>query len=520
MAAHATGADGASVAPARFGPVTTRLLVVGLDAVEAPLLERLCDAGRLPTLAALRRSAVTARLRPACMDLLPGAIWQDLGTGVSVGRHGDYYPQRIHTGEAVPRSIDAHQHADRYWWGRAGRAGARVAVVDQPLVPAIRSLPVTLVSEWHVHDQLWGRGSHPAELLADLEARHGRRPLDRCDTAHDRTPAGYERWLDHLLRELRVKADMALDLLERDTWDVFDIAFSDGHCAGHQLWDPPAGHPRLEGAVDEVCAALDAAVGRLMEASGDAVTVLFTSHGMGPYIGGPQLLPVVLARMGMGDPRRLPPWIRPLLPVGAYQRLAARFPRAGRSLGARLGQRGFHRPGTIAMEVANNRVGAIRLNVVGREPTGAVAPSDVGTVLAAIEAELLALRHPDLGEPIVASVVRPAEAYGPDHHPDLPDLLVVFRRDLGPLVGCVGPRSGRVEAGFRRADYPRTGDHTDASRLWVTAPGVPPRDLGEADALDLAPTLLALLGLPPGPEMEGRPMEGVLAAVSAWDRGR
>lgn len=497
--------------------MTARLLVVGLDAVEAPRLEQVCDEGRLPALAELRGRAVSATLVPDCMDRLPGAIWQDLGTGISAGRHGDFYPTRLHTGEARLREIDSHQHAERYWWAQAARAGRMVAAVDQPLVPAIPSLPATLVAEWHVHDQLWGRGSCPPELLAELEAAHGRRPLDRCDTAHDRTASGYEAWLGHLLAELRVKGDMALDLLDREAWDVFTIGFSDGHCVGHQLWDPPFDTARLRGAVDEVYEALDGELGRVVAAQGKGVTVVFTSHGMGPYIGGPQLLPPVLARLGLGDPRRLPRWVRPFVPVRAFQRLAARFPAAGRAVVDRVGVRGFHRPGTVAMEVPNNRVGAIRLNVVGREPGGVVRPDDVGPVLDDLSAELLALRQPGSGEAIVASLARPAELYGPDHHPDLPDLLVEFRRDLGPLVACVGPRVGAVEAGFRRPDYPRTGDHTAASRPWVATPGGTAQDVGERDALDLAPTLLALLDLPPGPAMEGEPIEAV---VAAWADGR
>src|SRR5262245_38631072 len=108
-------------------------------------------------------------MRLDCMDLLPGAIWQDLRTGRSAGAHGDWFPSRIHTGEAVVRPIDPTQHAQHYYWSAAARAGRRVAVVDQPLVPVIDSVDgATVIAEWHVHDQLWGRGSHPPELITEL----------------------------------------------------------------------------------------------------------------------------------------------------------------------------------------------------------------------------------------------------------------------------------------------------------------------------------------------------------------
>jgi predicted AlkP superfamily phosphohydrolase/phosphomutase len=457
------------------------------------------------------------------MDVLPGAVWQDLGTGRSVGTHGDFFPWRLHTGEAEVRAIDPTAHAEHYYWAHAAKAGRRVAVIDQPLVPALHTVPgVTLVAEWHVHDQLWGRGSHPPELIDDLEARHGRRPLDRCDTAHDAVRFGNGAWLDRQLDELRVKTDLALDLLARDEWDLFTIAFSDGHCVGHQLWhlhDPespwhePGAPARLRGSVEEVYVALDGAIGRLVDASDAATTVVFTSHGMGPYLAGPQLLGPVLQRLGYGDPRRIPPWLRRFVPVRLFQQLTRRRPSLAHRVMEVVGGGGFLRPATKAMAVPNNRVGAVRLNVMGREPAGVIDPADVDTELAAITEELLALRQPASGELIVERVDRPADVYGEGHHPDLPDLTVLFRRDLGVLVGCEGPRTGRIHADFRRPDYRRTGDHTDAARLWVCFDGgAAPEDLGEVDALDLAPTLLALLGVPRPSDIEGRVVDAIADA--------
>jgi predicted AlkP superfamily phosphohydrolase/phosphomutase len=161
-----------------------------------------------------------------------------------------------------------------------------------------------------------------------------------------------------------------------------------------------------------------------------------------------------------------------------------------------LQARGFLRPGVRAVAVPNNRVGAIRVRVAGREPDGGVRPEDLPGVLDDLTAELLALEQPGTGERIVARVVRTADAFGPERHPDLPDLLVVFRRDLGELVAAVGPRVGTVARGLQRPDLSRTGDHTDAAALWCAGPATGVIPAGEPSHLDLAPAILAMLEVP------------------------
>ena len=57
----------------------------------------------------------------------------------------------------------------------------------------------------------------------------------------------------------------------------------------------------------------------------------------------------------------------------------------------------FDSPRTRAAFVYNNRCGAIRLNLRGREPHGAVAQDDAPRVLAQLARELRALRDPASG---------------------------------------------------------------------------------------------------------------------------
>ena len=103
-----------------------------------------------------------------------------------------------------------------------------------------------------------------------------------------------------LKERVETKTRVALDFAARETWDLFLVSFSDAHDAGHICWhlhDP--NHPRHDAAlvaeigdpVKAIYMAIDTALGRLLEAMDETVTVLvFSGIGMGPNYSGNFLL--------------------------------------------------------------------------------------------------------------------------------------------------------------------------------------------------------------------------------------
>jgi predicted AlkP superfamily phosphohydrolase/phosphomutase len=501
--------------------VPARLLVVGLDAAEATLIERWTAEGDLPLFARLEREGAKATLGN-CLETIPGGVWNEIFTGRSIGRIGQFFqPRQLHTGEAVPRRIaESEVNPELYWWTTAAEAGLRVAAVDQPETVVRRGLPALLLHEWGVHSRNFGTMSEPPELLAEIRARHGDHPVADCDR-HDRTEESYRALNDRLVDGNRRKTELLLDLLAREEWDLFACTYGETHCAGHQFWhflDPtqpghdPDAPAELRDAIRTVYRQTAEGVEQLVEAAGPGATVLlFASHGIGPFIGGYQLLPDVLVRLGLGSgggatasvrtrlPRPVRAVVRRVVPGGARRRLQA----AAGSLPEPL-----ENPATKAIQVHNNRCGGIRLNLRGREPFGSVEPgAEADALVAELRRELLALEDPSTGEPIAVRVDTADELFGPDHHPDLPDVIVVFRTDLGPIEACRSERIGVVRRPAWNPRTPRSGDHTVESRLWAVGPGIEPGSRIEGgNVLDLAPTVLALLGVEAPADLDGRPL--------------
>lgn len=501
-----------------------RVIFIGLDAAEATLVERLAAEGRLPAFARLAAEGSGASLGNS-LESLPGAIWPELTMGRSGGKVGQFFhPRQLHTGETRLRQIEADEvDPASYYWSIASRHGRRVAVVDQPQAVLNPKLNGVQLLEWGLHDRNFEIQAHPPELLDELRARYGNHPVDSCDTIHGRTQAGYERLVDLLFEGVEKKEALLLDVLGRENWDLFVCALGETHCVGHQLWHyfeaAEAGDPsvpkKLAEAIPAVYERVDEAVGKLLDAAGENATALVVlSHGMGHYIGGYQLLPELLVRLGAGSGRGRLASMRSRLPTGLRATIRRFVPGRSRQ---RLQEVAGSLPwplessSTRAIAVPNNRVGAIRLNLRGREPLGCIEPgAEADSVLAELRSELQELEDPASGERIVDRVITAEEAFGADRHSDVPDLMVVFRTDLGTIESCRSKRVGILTQRLDSPNTPRTGDHTVESRLWAMGPDIPRGGQFPAGAnvLDIAPTVLGLLDVPVPDSLDGRQLLG------------
>ncbi len=521
--------------------MTARVLVVGLDACEVTLVERWAREGLLPHFAALQ-AASRAVVLDGPMRTLPGGIWPEIHTGMNSAASGHFYvPNRLRTGETRLRATRVDEvDAERYFWTQAARHGRRIAVIDPvQAVPAPRLNGVQLF-EWGLHDRCFGVQSDPPEFLQSLRLRHGDYPVTSCD-CHGETVAGYRKLRDDLLRGLAAKAEFAPELLAREAWDLFFCTISESHCAGHQFWhfiDPrhpwhdPAASADLREALLRVYQGIDAALGRLVAAAGKEAEILaLFSHGMDLYFDGPQLLPEILVRLGLASGgntvsgSRLREWKtrithlpRPIKKVIKRLARSAAGGHAAAAVGCLVDP--FASPQTRAGSVTNNRCGAIRLNLRGREPLGCVEPGDeADELLAHLARELRALVNPQNGKPIVADVFTARERFGAERHPDLPDLLCDFRTDVGMIEDCESPAVGRVHAPIYHPHSPRSGDHTANSRAWMTGPRIDARPVATGGRVtDIAATVLALLDVPLPAWIDGTPL--CIVTTATWDEDR
>jgi predicted AlkP superfamily phosphohydrolase/phosphomutase len=502
------------------------VLMLGLDAADATIIERLTQSGDLPNLQRLRADGLYGRLgSPA--GLYAGGVWPTFYTGRDVPGHGVYH-SKLWRAERMRVEVASDAWlAVRPFWELLPEGGPRVCIIDVPMVIGTpRAVHGVYLGGWGTHDVL-SRGSAPSALWQELERRYGA-PAMPPEHFGRQSERSLERLPDVLVKATQQLATIAVDLMQRESWDLTCVVFGAVHRAGHYLWDRSqierAGDPVADGALSpgllRVYQAVDAAVGELVAKVQDETLVLaFAVHGMGPNPGWSDLLPDILAQLDAhaagGVPRqgmlyrvkrRIPfHWARPFLtrvPASLQNQLVSLWSRNM-----------FDWPTTRYFPLPMDEAGYLRINLRGRERDGIVQPgAEYNALCDELAGLMLSLRDGASGLPIADRVVR-AYAEAPPDAPAgvlLPDLVIPF---TGPRATTTRSLVSTRRFGYQFAVPPtlpsgRSGNHTD--RAWFIARGAAMgsgRTAGTQHVIDLIPTALAHLGIAPTPGIEGSPID-------------
>ena len=526
-------------------PDQKRLLVLAIDAANSSLLRSWAADGTLPNVAALMAAGLTGETR-SMEGLYIGATWPSFSTGLNPARHGIWWLLRLRPGSyqrvpCVPEDLARRKTL----WETLSEAGRRVAVLDVPLTRQSPRLNGVQTVEWGVHDAAFGFRTSPRRLGRDILTGVGAHPAPAVCDKPQRSPAEYREFADQLVRGATARALLTRQILAAEPWDFAIQVFSEAHCAGHQLWhfhDPthPAFDPeavRQSGdLVRVVYQAVDTAIGNILdEVPPDTTVVLLVLHGMS-YIGGASLLlPKILTRLGVTTPLRGPRQRGQTAPPRPVTLIASAWQRVPKQIRSRvfqlrqlIRQRVSGRGLKIPIDPARSQcffldagytVSGIRLNLVGREPQGLLAPgAEADRFCDQLIHDLLDIVNPGTQRPLVKRVLRTAELYRGEYLDELPDLLVEW--DVAEPLGttAAGTGAGAVLKGFSNRvglveatnTYCRTGEHRVEGMFVARGPGIRPSRLDRVISnLDLAPTFARLLGCDM-PNVDGQPVPELL----------
>lgn len=479
------------LAPAR--PV----VVLGFDAMDPGIARQMAEDGRLPHFASFfAEAAYSTVTNPP--GLVVGSTWPSFWTGLWPSRHGFYCYRQLEPHSYKVRRYTPLDIAAPPFWMALADAGRRVCIVDVPLVPLTRPRDGIHAIDWGTHDRMLSFDAWPAEVRTEIAEQAAPYPIQgKCDDYAMR--GAWDELYETLCVGIERKTDLNLRLLAGGEWDLFASVYCESHCAGHQFWwahdpehpryIPEAGDPLLR-----VYQALDRALGRMLErAPAGANVVLLLSHGIGNHNGADHLLREILIRL---DDAYAPRSRAVVLRERIYRLLRRTWERQRhRQRERQLDPRWLDASRRFIRLPNNELYGGVRLNLQGREPRGQLRPADAEAATAWLERELRALVHPDTGVSVVRRVMRTHQLYSGALRDGLPDLMVDWDRSA-PINAVTSPSIGTVRGDY---DGPRTGDHRPTGMVFVRGAGIPPgRVPHDVKMVDLAPTVLAMAGGPPG----------------------
>jgi predicted AlkP superfamily phosphohydrolase/phosphomutase len=527
-----------------------RLAVIGLDAAEPLLIDRMIAQGELPTLARLKRSGQICELRSES-SWRAGRVWETLLTGKADNPSANrFYPDRY-----ISWQIGSRKQTPFY----ADIPNLNVLAIDVPYMSLWYDVPGAQVI-WGGHDAGYPRASRPAGLVREIDRRFGVHPAFKNDFT---CPWWDEKSIDTLADALIVGSRRRVEIIAWLTkqfpdWNLFMTVLSEVHSSGEIFWHGLAeSHPlrttRTTGVARlrllETYRELDRAVAGIIRALPKETRILVTSlHGMeaNDYdVPSMALLPELLYRAWSGKPRLrsidADTWrmqgCPPVIPSPRDKwtdHMQARFgPRtpwrylrgALQALGIGREQRPPIHELCVPIkpeidkspeEVDEPRVtldwqvtswyrrywarmrafalpvfydGRVRINLAGREARGIVPASQYAATCDWVEELLAECRDVRTGRDVVSNIERRNAADPFAQNAADADLIITWN----PQIEAIDhPRLGTIGP----FPYRRTGGHTDHGFAWLSGPGIAAQDFGRCEALDLTSTIRCLLGDP------------------------
>jgi predicted AlkP superfamily phosphohydrolase/phosphomutase len=433
--------------------------VIGLDGVGLPLVRDLTRRGLMPNLAALAAAGTVAPMRSS-IPVVSSVSWTGFMTGQNPGKHGIYGFTDVKPGTLTMFFPNFGNVRSETLWDVAGRAGLRSIVMNIPNTYPARELNGLLVSGFVAVNL--ERAVYPAALLPRLKEDGYRIDVDYLNA--DQRP---EAFFADLGATLEARRRVYLRCLREEPWDLFVGVITECDRLHHYFWrhyaDPAA--PFHEAFLD-FYRRLDEVLGALLDAlPAGTPTFVVADHGH-----------TLIHREFYPNA-----WLR----AEGLLRFTSEKPKGLADVDP-------------ASKVFVLDPGRIYVHRQGRFPLGTVGPAEAEEIIARVSEGLLALRDPSPGGPAggrpVPRIYRREELYHGPHVAAAPDLVLDFTDGYDPKGAL-----GKIEP-FGQSVF--TGMHTYADALFcVNRPGVPTDGL---DIVDLAPTVLALLGLEPPAEMDGR----------------
>ncbi len=511
--------------------MSRRVLVIGLDGITFDTFDPWMEEGVLPSMKQFRSEGVHAPL-DSIFPPITAPAWVSFMTGMNPGKTGIFEFLYFLKSSFDVTPVNASVRDGHPIWNILTTEGKKSMVFGVPV-----TYPPDKVDGYCISGFLTPKGArdftHPPDLIDRIEAKHGAFPLYHKEVYQK---GKVDLVLDEAFHHIEYKREMTKELLREREWDFAITYFEGTDRLQHEVWHiHDETHPhstakereRYGERVRDFYREVDRTVKELTEEFADENTtvIIMSDHGFGP-IHNYMNFNVWLLEQGLLVLKRdvftqLKKMIFKLgiTPAFGY-RMAMKLGLASLRLSEGVGGRSFLFEMINRMFLSLDNIdwkrtkayskgnyGQIYVNLKGREPYGSVDPSDYDAVVEDIKSRLREIPDPKNGGKLLSEVFHRDEIYTGQYVARMPDILFKPKDMTYKALGIVD----FTTKNFIEPTFGNSGDHR-MNGVFMAKGGpviVKQERLQELSILDMAPTILHILGMAVPTDMDGRVAEEI-----------
>ena len=465
--------------------------------------------------------------------------WTSFMTGKTPGKHGIFDFTRFDPSDRSTKLNNAENIRSKTLWQILSEKGKRVIVLNMPYTYPPPKVNGIVVAGWDA-PSVETNFTYPSEIRARIFEKipdYGSTlDLSLWNYLPTKSDQQFDQFIAKLVRSFEQGLELASFLLEETAWDVCMVHFQQTDWIQHKLWSSieeackngSNKSARLQ-KVRECYCEFDRMVGVLLQKVEhlQLTTIVLSDHGFGRHLG--SIRPNYFLRqwnyfhlVNRRETRFQDffrksrfRFVRRLYDSSArikHKVLDGRKSLKYKSWGEEANEQIPQQKSFI--DWTRTRVAAVEgsetahlfVNVVGRGTQGIVpSGSEYENIVSDLIAKFQHISHPDTGEKMLIRVARGSEIY-PDSQNgiSLPDVVLIPKDGYGFSMS-VSDAPPRVS---------NEGNHRHNGVLIIGGNGLqrPAPDF-RPNLIDIAPTVLHLLGLPVPSDMDGRVLEEIFPAL-------
>ena len=521
-----------------------RVFVIGIDGGTFDVVDPLIQQGRLPNLARLMDNGAYGNLMSVHFPMSAQA-WTSFKTGMNPGKHGVFGFTRLKKNSYEFVFTNSTDCRAKTIWRILSKVGKRSNAVNVPLTYPPENINGVMISGLDAP----GTSSefvHPPHLKKEILNSVKGYIIDLHPKGALNTQEKELALLNEIDLMIEKRTELIHYLMDKHHWDLFVAVFAATDRVSHYFWkymDPT--HPKyvkdapekLQNAIFSVYENVDRQIGTIIERLDEETNIIVVSdHGFCPirrlvylnkwlqeegflvfkeeYVNRTKTSPSAFLKTKFYESARgLRSLLFRMLSDKMKDTLCILMP----GIRAKVGQHIHFRPidWSKTTAFAGGNYGGIRINLKGRQPEGIVEPEEYESLCTQIIQRLLSLIDEETGENVFEHAFRKSEVYHGQYVEDAPDIILVPRNYEYLLP------AGTEETILKREKVPfispisdesmKCADHNLEGMFILSGPDVKANvRIPNASLIDIAPTILHLMGEPIPEDMDGKVIEEAL----------